>query len=135
MFRSIAHIGIAVKHLGESRELFRKLLNSAPDHEEEVADQKVSTVMFRVGGTSIELLAATQPDSPIARFIEKRGEGVHHISFVVDDIDAELKRLKQEGFQLIDERPREGADGYLVAFLHPKSTNGVLVEISQKKHG
>lgn len=135
MFKSIAHIGIAVKDLGESRELFRKLLNNTPDHEEEVPDQKVSTVMFRVGETSIELLAATQPDSPIARFIERRGEGVHHVSFVVDDIDAELKRLKQMGFQLIDERAREGADGYLVAFLHPKSTNGVLIEISQKKYG
>lgn len=135
MFKSIAHIGIAVKNLNEARGLFQKLLNQSPDHEEDVADQKVSTVMFRVGETAIELLAATQPDSPIARFIEKRGEGVHHISFVVDDIEAELKRLKQLGFQLIDERARVGADGFLVAFLHPKSTNGVLVEISQKSNG
>lgn len=135
MFKSVAHVGIAVKHLDESRKLFRTLLNTNPDHEEDVPDQKVSTVLFRVGETSIELLAATHSDSPIARFIEKRGEGVHHISFVVDDIDAELKRLKQAGFQLIDERARKGAEGYLVAFLHPKSTNGVLVELSQKGNG
>ena len=87
---------------------------------------------FQVGGTSVELTAATSDDSPIAKFIEKRGEGVHHLSFEVDDIRAELKRLKGEGFVLLDEEPRRGAGGYWIAFLHPKSTNGVLIEISEK---
>lgn len=133
MFKSIAHVGIAVKNLDASLELFRTLLGKAPDHREDVSDQKVTTAMFRVGETAIELTAATHPDSTIARFIEKRGEGVHHISFVVDDIDAELQRLKQQGFQLVDEQARSGADNYRVAFLHPKSTNGVLIEIGQKR--
>jgi methylmalonyl-CoA/ethylmalonyl-CoA epimerase len=133
MFKSIAHIGIAVKNLEEAKRLFEKLTHTAPDHEEEVPDQRVATAMFRFGETSLELTAATHPDSPIARFIAKRGEGVHHISFVVDDIEAEMKRLKQQGFQLIDEQPREGAEQCWVAFLHPKSTNGVLIEISQKR--
>ncbi|MCI0706646.1 MAG: methylmalonyl-CoA epimerase [Ignavibacteriae bacterium] len=132
MFKSIAHIGVAVKDMKSATELFRKLFNKAPDHVEEVAGQKVATAMFRIGGTAVELTAATDGESPIARFIEKRGEGMHHISFVVDDIEAELRRLKQLGFQLIDEQPRMGADNYRVAFLHPKSTNGVLIEISQK---
>lgn len=133
MFKSIAHVGIAVKNLDASLELFRTLLGKAPDHREDVSDQKVTTAMFRVGETAIELTAATHPDSTIARFIEKKGEGVHHISFVVDDIDAELQRLKQQGFQLVDEQARSGADNYRVAFLHPKSTNGVLIEIGQKR--
>ncbi len=133
MFKSIAHVGIAVKNLDASLELFRTLLGKEPDHREDVSDQKVTTAMFRVGETAIELTAATHPDSAIARFIEKRGEGVHHLSFVVDDIENELRRLKQQGFQLVDEGARRGVDNYLVAFLHPKSTNGVLVEISQKR--
>ena len=132
MFKSIAHIGVAVQDMESATELFQKLFGKAPDHAENIPDQKVSTVMFHIGETAVELTTATDTESPIARFIEKRGEGVHHISFVVDDIEAELKRLQQLGFQLIDEQPRQGAENYRVAFLHPKSTNGVLIEISQK---
>jgi len=132
MMKSIAHIGIAVKDMKASTELFQTLFGRKPDHVEDVPDQQVTTAMFRIGETAIELTSAAAPDSPITRFIEKRGEGVHHISFVVENVDAELKRLKQQGFQLIDEKARPGADNYLIAFLHPKSTNGVLVEISQK---
>jgi methylmalonyl-CoA/ethylmalonyl-CoA epimerase len=101
-------------------------------HTEEVSEQKVRATFFKIGEGGIELLEPTSPDSTIAKFIEKRGEGVHHLSFEVDDIDAELARLKREGFQLIDEKPRIGADGYRIAFVHPKSTNGVLVEISER---
>ena len=133
MFKSIAHIGVAVNDMKSSTELFRKLFGRSPDHVETVPGQKVSTAMFHLGETAIELTAATDASSPIARFIEKRGEGVHHISFVVDDLEAELRRLKGLGFQLVDEQPRYGADNYRVAFLHPKSTNGVLIEVSQKR--
>lgn len=132
MIKSIAHIGIAVKDLEASGRLFRNLLGKQPDHEEEVADQKVKTVFFTIDGGAIELTAATDPNSPIAMSIEKRGEGVHHLSFVVDDLERELVRLQALGFQVIDQKPRTGADGYLVAFLHPKSTNGVLIELCQK---
>ncbi len=134
MFKSIAHIGVAVKDLKTSTELFQKLFGKAPDHTEDVPNQKVSTAMFHFGETTIELTAATQADSPITRFIEKHGEGMHHLSFAVDEIEAELKRLKQQGFQLVDEKARSGADNSMVAFLHPKSTNGVLIEISQKRN-
>ncbi|MBI1806554.1 MAG: methylmalonyl-CoA epimerase [Ignavibacteria bacterium] len=132
MFRKVSHVGVAVKNLPDSIELFSKLFKINSVETEEVPDQKVRLSFFHVGDTSIELTEATAPDSPIARFIEKRGEGVHHLSFEVDDIRAEIKRLKDEGFQLIDEHPRLGAGGYWVAFIHPRSTNGVLVEISQK---
>ncbi len=128
----LSHVGVAVKNLDESSKLFSKLFNVNHIPIEEVADQRVRVGFCHVGDASIELTEATAPDSPIAKFIEKRGEGVHHVSFEVDDIIAELKRLKEEGFQLIDEKPRVGAGGCLIAFLHPKSTNGVLVEISQK---
>ena len=133
MFDKVSHIGIAVKDLQASIDLFSRLFGKHPDHIEEVPDQKVKTAMFTVGSSSIELTQGTDSVSPITRFLEKRGEGVHHVSFMVDDIERELARLKGAGFQLIDERPRVGADGYLVAFLHPQSTNGVLIEISQKK--
>lgn len=132
MFKSIAHVGIAVKDLKTSVELFTKIFGRQPDHSESVADQHVDSAMFSTGDSSIELLQATSPDSAVAKFIANRGEGMHHISFVVDDIERELARLKSEGFQLIDEHPRRGADNYLVAFVHPKSANGVLIEISQK---
>ena len=102
---------------------------------EAVPDQKVKLAFFHVGGASIELTEATSPESPIARFIEKRGEGVHHLSFEVEDINGEITRLKSEGVQMIDEKPRLGAGGNWIAFVHPKSTNGVLVEISQKVKG
>ena len=128
----LSHIGIAVKNLNDASELFSKLFDVEHIPVEEVPDQKVRVGFCHTEGVSIELTEATAPDSPITRFIEKRGEGVHHLSFEVDDIKAELTRLKSEGFQLIDEQPRVGAGGYLIAFLHPKSTNGVLIEISQK---
>ena len=98
-----------------------------------MSDQKVKIAFFHTEGASIELTAPTSADSPITSFLEKRGEGVHHLSFEVDDIRAELKRLKGEGFQLIDDEPRIGTGGYWIAFLHPKSTNGVLIEISQRR--
>ena len=132
MFEKISHIGIAVKDIEASSALFQALFGKRPDRAEDLPEHKVRTAMFTVGESAIELTEALDSESPIARFIEKRGEGVHHVSFVVDDIDAELVRLKAAGFQLIDERPRPGADGHRVAFLHPKSTNGVLIEISQK---
>jgi methylmalonyl-CoA/ethylmalonyl-CoA epimerase len=128
----LSHAGIAVKNLEEATKLFSKLFNIQHIPTEEVADQKVRIGFCHVGNASIELTEATAPDSPIAKFIERRGEGVHHLSFEVEDIVSELARLKNEGFQLIDEKPRIGAGGYLIAFLHPKSTNGVLIELSQK---
>lgn len=132
MFKTIAHIGIAVRKLNESKRLFEVLLGVGPEHEESVADQHVTTALFRIGESGIELLEGTAPESAITKFVEKRGEGIHHISFAVDDIVGELNRLKKAGFQLIDEKPRRGADNCLVAFLHPKSANGVLIELSQK---
>ncbi len=135
MFGPIAHIGIAVSDLEAAIAVFTKLLGRGPDHREDVADQCVRTAMFETGPTAVELLQATSPDSAIAKFIEKRGEGMHHVSYFVADIVAELKRLEQEGFQLIDRVPRKGAGGCLVAFIHPKSANGVLVELSQKVGG
>ncbi|MEK6754815.1 MAG: methylmalonyl-CoA epimerase [Bacteroidota bacterium] len=133
MFTKIAHIGIAVKDLNASVELFGKLFGKAADRIESVAEHKVHTAAFTIGESSIELTEATDQESPIAKFIEKRGEGVHHVSFVVDEIEREMVRLRDLGFQLIDGKPRLGADGYYVAFLHPKSANGVLIELSQKK--
>lgn len=132
MIKKFSHIGVAVKDLDKSTELFSRLFGVKSTETEEVADQRVKLAFFQVGGTSVELTAATSEDSPIAKFIEKRGEGVHHLSFEVDDIRSELKRLQDEGFVLLDQEPRRGAGGYWIAFLHPKSTNGVLVEISEK---
>ena len=132
MYRRLTHVGIAVRNLGNSMKVFSRLFNMREAHTEEVSDQKVNAAFFTIGEGGIELLEPTSPESPIAKFIEKRGEGVHHLSFEVDDIDAEIDRLKRAGFQMIDEKPRAGADGYRIAFLHPKSTDGVLVEISQK---
>jgi methylmalonyl-CoA/ethylmalonyl-CoA epimerase len=133
MFDKVSHIGIAVRDLQASIDLFSKLFGKQPDHFEEIPDQQVKTAMFTVGSSSIELTQGTDSASPVGRFLEKRGEGVHHVSFVVDNIEKELSRLKGAGFRLIDERPRVGADGFLVAFLHPQSTNGVLIEICQKQ--
>ena len=127
----IDHIGIAVRNMSESNELFRKLLGEAHYKVEEVASEKVATSFFAVGESKIELLEATDPDSPIAKFIEKRGEGIHHIAFEVEDIVAEIERLENEGFVALNREPKRGADNKLVAFLHPKSANGVLVELCQ----
>jgi methylmalonyl-CoA/ethylmalonyl-CoA epimerase len=130
--KKIEHIGIAVKNLETSNLLFEKLLGSAPYKTEEVPTEGVKTSFFKNGPNKIELLEATGPDSLINTFLEKRGEGVHHIAFEVDDIKEEMKRLKAEGFVLLSETPRKGADNKWVAFIHPKSANGVLVEICQE---
>jgi methylmalonyl-CoA/ethylmalonyl-CoA epimerase len=128
----IEHIGIAVKDLAISNQLFEKLLGTASYKTEEVASEGVMTSFFQTGPNKIELLVATNPESPIAKFIEKKGEGIHHIAFEVTDILSEMERLKNEGFVLINEIPKKGADNKLVAFLHPKGTNGVLIELCQE---
>jgi methylmalonyl-CoA/ethylmalonyl-CoA epimerase len=128
----IEHIGIAVKNLKESNELFSKLFGEPHYKTEAVESEGVNTSFFKVGDNKIELLEATEKDSPIAKFIEKKGEGIHHIAFDVDDIEAEIKRLKKEGFIVLNETPKRGADNKLVAFLHPKSSNGVLIELCQE---
>jgi methylmalonyl-CoA/ethylmalonyl-CoA epimerase len=130
----IEHIGIAVKSLSESNELFKKLFNVPHYKIEEVESEGVKTSFFQVGPNKIELLEATSPDSPIAKFIDKKGEGMHHIAIDVDDILAEMKRLEGEGFILLNKEPKVGADNKLICFLHPKSTNGVLVELCQEKN-
>ena len=127
----IEHIGIAVKSLDVSNLIFEKLLNTPQYKTEEVASEGVVTSFFQIGDSKIELLAATKADSPIAKFIEKRGEGIHHIAFEVADIRAEMTRLAAEGFTLLTTEPKRGADNKLVCFLHPKGTNGVLVELCQ----
>lgn len=129
--RKIEHIGIAVKDLGGSNALFEKLFGAPPYKMEEVASEGVRTSFFKSGPNKIELLEATREDSPIAKFIEKKGEGIHHIAFDVEDIHSEIERLRGEGFTILNESPKEGADGKLVAFLHPKTTNGVLIELCQ----
>ena len=129
----IEHIGIAVKSLKDSNEMYTKLLGTAPYKTEAVASEGVNTSFFKMGASKIELLEATQDDSPIAKFLEKRGEGVHHIAYAVDDIRSEMKRLKDEGFHLLNEEPKKGADNKWVAFLHPKSTGGVLIELCQDR--
>jgi methylmalonyl-CoA/ethylmalonyl-CoA epimerase len=131
--KKIEHIGIAVKDLKAANNLYSKLLNTSPYKMEEVESENVNTSFFQVGESKIELLEGTSPNSPISKFIEKRGEGVHHIAFEVDDIEKEITRLTKEGFQMIHEKPKEGADNKLIAFLHPKSSNGVLIELCQEK--
>ncbi|XMO87985.1 methylmalonyl-CoA epimerase [Algibacter sp. AS12] len=128
----IEHIGIAVKNLKDSNDLFSKLFGKAHYKTEEVKSEGVNTSFFKVGENKIELLEATKKDSPIAKFIEKKGEGIHHIAFDVDDILSEIKRLKEEGFTVLNETPKRGADNKLVAFLHPKTANGVLIELCQE---
>lgn len=128
----IEHIGIAVKNISEANKIYEALLGSPPYKSEKVESEGVETSFFRCGESKIELLEASAPDSPIARFIEKRGEGIHHIAFAVNDIKAEMKRLQNEGFILLNEVPKKGADNKLVAFLHPKSSHGVLVELCQE---
>lgn len=127
------HIGIAVKDLGVSIPLFEKLLNSPCYKTEQVESEKVTTAFFKSGDTKIELLESTADDAVIAKFIEKKGEGMHHIAFAVADIFAEMERLKKEGFILLNETPKAGADNKLVCFLHPKNTNGVLIELCQER--
>ncbi len=128
----IEHLGIAVKNLEQSNVLFEKLFNAAPYKQEKVESENVSTSFFMMGSTKIELLEATNPNSAIAKFIEKKGEGIHHIAFEVEDIYSEMKRLQNEGFTVLSEQPQKGADNKMICFLHPKSTNGVLIELCQE---
>lgn len=131
--QKVEHIGIAVKSLEVSIPLFEKLLNTDCYKTELVETEQVRTAFFRKGESKIELLESIDADGVIARFIEKKGEGMHHIAFDVDDIVAEMQRLKEEGFVLLNEQPKNGADNKLVCFLHPKSTNAVLIELCQEK--
>lgn len=128
----IEHIGIAVKDLEKSNQLFASLFGEQHYKIEEVLSEGVKTSFFKSGPNKIELLEATSPESPIAKFIAKKGEGIHHIAFAVDDIKAEIERLKKEGFTVLNDVAKKGADNKLVAFLHPKSTNGVLIELCQE---
>ncbi len=133
MINKIEHIGIAIKDAEKSEPIFNALFNQKPYKKEVVASEMVQTIFYQNGPNKIELLQALSEDSAIAKFIAKKGEGIHHIAFAVDDIVAELARLKSEGFQLIHETPKEGADNKLIAFVHPKDTNGVLIELCQEK--
>jgi len=130
--KKIEHIGIAVNNLEEATLIYEKLFGTPAYKEEEVASEGVKTAFFMNGPNKIELLEATNPDSPIAKFIAKKGEGIHHIAFDVEDILFEISRLKNEGFVILNEVPKKGADNKLVVFLHPKSTNGVLIELCQE---
>ena len=133
MLKKVEHIGIAVKNLESSNALFKKLFGKEYYKIEKVESEGVSTSFFMLGETKIELLEATNEKSSIAKFIEKKGEGIHHIAYSVDDIHAEIERLTKEGFEIINKEPKEGADNKLICFLHPKSTNGILVELCQEK--
>jgi len=128
----IEHIGIAVKELSASVPLFEQLLNTPCYKTEEVASEGVNTAFFHTGEAKIELLEATKSDSPIAKFIDKKGAGIHHMAFEVENIEAEMKRLAALGFELLNQKPKKGADNKLVCFLHPKTTNGVLIELCQE---
>jgi len=130
--RKIEHIGIAVKDIAAANDIYETLLGSPLYKSEGVESEGVATSFFRNGPNKIELLASTDPEGPIAKFIEKRGEGIHHIAFDVDDIHAEMARLKKEGFRLLNETPKKGADNKLICFVHPKSANGVLIELCQE---
>lgn len=131
MSNNVEHIGIAVKNLSISIPLFERLLNSSCYKTELVESENVNTAFFLENGTKIELLESVDPDGVIAKFIEKKGEGMHHIAFEVTDIIAEMERLKSEGFTLLNEQPKKGADNKLICFLHPKDSNGVLIELCQ----
>ncbi len=128
----IEHIGIAVKNLTNSIDIYQRLLNTDCYKTELVASEYVNTAFLKTGENKIELLEATSPESAIAKFIEKKGEGIHHIAFAVDDIIEEMERLRGEGFVLLNEQPKKGADNKMVCFVHPKDTNGVLIEICQE---
>ncbi|GAA4428671.1 methylmalonyl-CoA epimerase [Pontibacter saemangeumensis] len=130
--RNVEHIGIAVKDFSEANALYFKLLGVEPYKTEFVPAENVNTSFFKVGGTKIELLEGTTEDSAITKFVQKRGEGIHHIAFEVEDIGKEMERLRQEGFTLLSETPRKGADNKLVCFVHPKSAGGVLIELTQE---
>jgi methylmalonyl-CoA/ethylmalonyl-CoA epimerase len=129
----IDHVGIAVKNLESAIKNYEKILNKNCDKREHVESEMVETAFFNTGQSKVELLGATSPNSVIAKYIEKKGEGLHHIAFEVDDIHAELDRLRKEGFNILNEQPKDGADNKLVAFIHPKDNNGVLIELCQSK--
>ena len=131
MLINLEHLGLAVHDLEAATALYTTLLGAAPYKKEHVASEAVDTVFFQVGGSKIELLAGTSPDSAITKFLAKKPEGIHHVAFEVDDIRAEMARLKGEGFVLLNEEPKRGADNKLVCFVHPKSAAGVLVELCQ----
>ena len=133
VMRKIEHLGIAVSNMDESIQLFQSLLGSSCYKIEEVFSEHVKTAFFHVGESKIELVAATDPNSPIAKYLEKKGAGIHHIAFDVENIEVEIDRLLKEGFELISATPKDGADNKRIAFLHPKSTNGVLVELCEEK--
>lgn len=130
-FMHIDHIGIAVKNLDDAIRVYEKLLNTPCYKRETVESENVDTAFFRTGESKVELLGAASPESVIAKYVDKQGEGMHHVAFEVDDIRAEMKRLKNEGFTLLNEKPKEGADRKLVAFVHPKDNHGVLIELCQ----
>jgi methylmalonyl-CoA/ethylmalonyl-CoA epimerase len=132
MFGKIEHLGIAVKDLEQANETYEKLLGRPPYKQELVASENVMTSFFKSGENKIELLAATDPESAIAKYIAKKGEGLHHVAYAVEDIYAELERLERSGFQILNKEPKKGADNKLIAFVHPKSCNGVLVELCQE---
>lgn len=132
MFKKVSHIAIAVKNLEEAIKTFSKLTGIENYHIETVEEQKVRVAVFKIGESRVELTEPTSPDSPVAKFIEKRGEGIHHIAFEVEDIEKEIERAKINNFQLIDQKPKLGANNCLIAFIHPKSVNGVLVELTQE---
>lgn len=129
----IEHLGIAVKNIEEAEKVYTALLGSPSYKTEVVESEGVKTMFFKIGESKIELLEASTAESPIAKFIEKRGEGIHHIAYDVDDIEAEISRLQKEGFEMIHKSPKAGADNKLIAFLHPKSSGGVLVELCQER--
>lgn len=133
MILKIEHIGIAVKNLETSSQLYKLLLGKDPYKSEVVEPEKVSVTFFKTGESKIELLQATDESSPIARFIEKKGEGIHHLAFEVDDIVSAMKEMKDQGFVLLSDTPKQGADNKLICFLHPKNTNGVLIELCQER--
>ena len=132
MIKKIEHLGIAVKNIADANAVYHKLLGTASYKTEKVESENVLTSFFKVGESKIELLEGTSADSPITKFIEKKGEGVHHIAFEVEDIEAEMQRLKDQGFTLLSDKPKQGADNKLICFVHPKSANGVLIELCQE---
>jgi len=133
MIKKIEHLGIAVENIDESLKIYEKLLGTNCYKIEEVESEGVKTAFLQIGESKIELLEATNPSSPIAKFLSKKGKGIHHIAFDSSDIDEDIKRLKSEGFKLIHQTPKDGADNKKIAFLHPKSTDGILVELCQDK--
>jgi len=131
MLKKIDHIGIAVKDLEEIKNTLSEAFELFPEFEEEIADQKVQVIGYHVGESTIEYLQPSSPDSPIARFLDKKGSGIHHIAYGVENLVETLQRLQNKGFQLIDKLPRQGAEGKKIAFVHPKSTNGILIELCE----